>query len=273
MNEHTTLSEGPPLLESANGLATLILRRPSLRNSLNDEDLQTLLMHFDAINADHRIDVLILRGAHAPGHAPVFSAGYHVAGFDEDPLAPLRFEKIVEAFEQLRPITVCALDGSVYGGATDLVLASDLILAQKDMHWRMPALALGLHYYPSGLQRYVSRIGVNLSKRAFLLGQTIAYAQLQEVGLFTDLVEAIQFENSLKQLTQQLLRMAPKGSQQTKKSLNEIARGCFSHPALHERAKSSALGQEFTLGREAFAQKKAPQFRDHSPESPPTKEK
>jgi enoyl-CoA hydratase/carnithine racemase len=261
MTEASLIPEGVPLLESTHGTATLILRRPSQRNSLNDEDLQALLQIFDQINNTSEIDVLVLRAQHSANHAAVFSSGYHVSGFDEDPLAPLRFEKIVQAFEQLRPITVCALDGSVYGGATDLVLASDLIVAQKGFHWRMPALALGLHYYPSGLQRYVSRMGVNLSKRAFLLGQSIAFEEIMLSGLFAELVEASEFESTVERTVSQLRRMAPLGSQQTKKSINDIAADRFSHPTLNERAKASALGEEFALGRAAFALKQAPKFR------------
>jgi enoyl-CoA hydratase/carnithine racemase len=261
MNDASPTTEGAPWLESTNGVATLILRRPSQRNSLNDEDLHTLLQIFEHINRQPDIDVVVLRGRHQPHSAPVFSAGYNVGGFDEDPLAPLRFEKIVQAFEQLRPITVCALDGSVYGGATDLVLASDLIVAQKGLHWRMPALALGLHYYPSGLQRYVSRMGVNLSKRAFLLGQAMDYESLEACGLFSALVDASAFEATLARTVEQLLRMAPRGSQQTKQSINDIAADRFSHPTINERAKASALGEEFAHGRDAFARKQAPQFR------------
>jgi enoyl-CoA hydratase/carnithine racemase len=45
---------------------------------------------------------------------------------------------------------VCALNGSVYGGATDLMLACDLSVGLPGVEFRMPATALGLHYYPGG---------------------------------------------------------------------------------------------------------------------------
>ncbi len=254
------MNEGSPTLTLNGSTATLTLRRPSLRNSLTDEDLNTLLGHFETINQNADIRVAVLRADTAGQKQPVFSAGYHVGGFDQAPMAPLFFEKIPEALERLRPVTLCALNGSVYGGATDLVLACDFTVAQRGLSWRMPACALGLHYYPSGLRRYVSRMGLQASKRAFLLGQSLAFEDLEPLGLFEALVDADNFEAALTQTLQTLNSMAPLALSMTKKSLNEIAAGLYNEPALKARARQSVLSQDFTEGRNAFAARRAPQF-------------
>jgi enoyl-CoA hydratase/carnithine racemase len=254
------MNEGSPTLTLEGHTATLLLRRPSLRNSLTDEDLHTLLGHFQRINQNTDIRVVVLRADTAAQQQPVFSAGYHVDGFDNDPMAPLFFEKIPEALERLRPVTICALNGSVYGGATDLVLACDFIVAQRGLFWRMPACALGLHYYPSGLRRYVNRFGLQASKRAFLLGQNMAFSDLELLGLFEALVEVEAFETTLAKTIHALTSMAPMALSMTKKSLNEIAAGLYNEPALKERARQSVFSQDFIEGRNAFAARRAPQF-------------
>jgi enoyl-CoA hydratase/carnithine racemase len=175
-------------------------------------------------------------------------------------MAPLFFEKIPEALERLRPVTICALNGSVYGGATDLVLACDFTVAQRGYTWRMPAAALGLHYYPSGLRRYVSRFGLQASKRAFLLGQPMPYEDLKQLGIFEALVEADAFEAKVQNLVDTLSQMAPLALAQTKKSLNEIAAGLYNEPALKERSRQSVHTQDFAEGRTAFAERRAPKF-------------
>lgn len=254
------MTEGSPLLDIHGAVATLTLRRPSLRNSLTDDDLQTLLAHFESIHHNNTLQVVVLR-ADTSGQTPaVFSAGYHVGGFDNDPMAPLFFEKIPEALERLRPVTICALNGSVYGGATDLVLACDFTVAQRGHAWRMPAAALGLHYYPSGLRRYVNRFGLQASKRAFLLGQVMPYEDLEKLGLFEALVEADAFDAAVQSLVDILSRMAPLALSATKKSLNEIAAGLYSEPALKERSRQSIHSQDFAEGRAAFAQRRPPKF-------------
>jgi enoyl-CoA hydratase/carnithine racemase len=175
-------------------------------------------------------------------------------------MAPLFFEKIPEALERLRPVTICALNGSVYGGATDLVLACDFTVAQRGHSWRMPAAALGLHYYPSGLRRYVSRFGLQASKRAFLLGQLIPYESLDLLGIFEALVEASDFEAAILELVDSLSRMAPLALASTKKSLNEIASGLYNEPALKERSRHSVFSHDFAEGRAAFAERRSPKF-------------
>jgi enoyl-CoA hydratase/carnithine racemase len=254
------MTEGTPLLDIAGSVATLTLRRPSLRNSLTDDDLNTLLAHFDAINRNTAVQVVVLRADTSGQKQAVFSAGYHVGGFDNDPMSPLFFEKIPEALERLRTVTICALNGSVYGGATGLVLACDFTVAQSGFTWRMPAAALGLHYYPSGLRRYVSRFGLQASKRAFLLGQALPYESLDTLGIFEALVAADAFEGTVQNLVNILLNMAPLALAQTKKSLNEIAAGLYSEPALKERSRNSVHSQDFAEGRAAFAERRAPKF-------------
>jgi enoyl-CoA hydratase/carnithine racemase len=254
------MTEGTPLLDIAGSVATLTLRRPSLRNSLTDDDLHTLLTHVDALNRNTAVQVVLLRADTSGQKQAVFSAGYNVDGFDNDPMAPLFFEKIPEALERLRPVTVCALNGSVYGGATDLVLACDFTVAQRGFAWRMPAAALGLHYYPSGLRRYVSRFGLQASKRAFLLGQSMPYESLETQGIFEALVEADAFEGTVQNLVGILRNMAPLALAQTKKSLNEIAAGLYNEPALKERSRQSVHSQDFAEGRDAFTQRRTPKF-------------
>ena len=254
------MTEGTPLLDIDGPIATLTLRRPSQRNSLNDGDLNTLLAHFETINTNTDIHVVVLRADTTGQKQAVFSAGYHVGGFDNDPMAPLFFEKIPEALERLRPVTICALNGSVYGGATDLVLACDFTVALRGHSWRMPAAALGLHYYPSGLRRYVSRFGLQASKRAFLLGQSMPYDELETLGIFEALVDADTFEATIDNLVTILTGMAPLALAATKKSLNEIASGLYNEPALKERSRHSVYSQDFAEGRTAFAERRTPQF-------------
>jgi enoyl-CoA hydratase/carnithine racemase len=255
-----TPPEGPPALDIDGVVARITLRRPSRRNSLDDDDLRTLLEHFARVDADPGVRVLVL-GADTQGQPrPVFSAGYHVAGLDRPGGGPQLFEQIPDALEALRPITVCALNGSVYGGATDLVLACDLRIALAGTEWRMPAAALGLHYYPSGLRRYVSRFGVDLAKRAFLTAQPLPVERLAAHGLFEQVLPRDDFEAAVQALAAQAAALAPLAAQATKRSLNEIAAGRCDEPALRERERLTQHSADFAEGRRAFAERRPPRF-------------
>ena len=251
----------PPLLHIADGAATITLNRPAQRNRLENTDLSVLLQHFEQINQDTSVRVVVLT-ANTQGHPkPVFCAGYDIGGFSDADHGSTAFEKVPEALAQLRPITLCALNGSVYGGATDLVLACDVRLALEGIEWRMPAAALGLHYYPSGLQRYVSHFGIAAAKRAFLTARVFSYSDLQALGLFESFSSAVNFPVQLQSLVNDVLALAPLAAQAMKRSLNDIASGHYDEAALRERELQSSHTEDFAEGLKAFAQRRALVFK------------
>lgn len=257
----TATQSSPPRLHIHEGVATVTLNRPLQRNRLENSDLAVLLQHFAQVHQDHGVRVLVLTANTTGQPKPVFCAGYDIGGFKEDAQGSSTFEKIPEALAQLRPITICALNGSVYGGATDLVLACDLRLCLEGIEWRMPAAALGLHFYPSGLQRYVSHFGVAAAKRAFLTARVFSSADLQALGLFEAVLPAHALEAQLQALVSDVSALAPLAAQAMKQSLNDIAAGTHNTSLLREREIQSTRTQDFAEGLQAFADKRKPVFR------------
>ncbi len=249
-----------PVLHIEGGVATITLNRPAQRNRLENGDLQTLLTQFDAIDRNPEVRVLVLTANTDGQPKPVFCAGYDIGGFNEPGQGATAFEKVPDALAALRPITICALNGSVYGGATDVVLACDLRVGLQGIEWRMPATALGLHYYPSGLQRYISRFGVSAAKRAFLTARPFNWQQLERLGLFEAFVGADEWASTLHTLTQDILALAPLAAQETKKSLNDIAAGLMDWPTLRAREELTSTSADFAEGRAAFAERRKPVF-------------
>lgn len=249
-----------PLLRIEAGVATLTLNRPAQRNRLEGADLEALLRHFERVNADASVRVVVLTANTQGQPKPVFCAGYDIGGFADAAHDPRLFETVADALAALRPVTVCALNGSVYGGATDLVLACDLRVALDGIELRMPATALGLHYYPSGLQRYVTRLGVSGAKRAFLTARPFSTAQLAQLGCFEEVAGPERFDAAVGELVREIAALAPLAVQATKQSLNEIAAGRFDLPALRAREALTANSRDFAEGRQAFAERRKPRF-------------
>jgi len=253
----TDTVSAPPSLHIEGGLARITLQRPQHRNRLQNEDLAALMAAFERIEADPGIRVVVLSAVVLP-ERPVFSAGYNVEDFDAAAAPTVDFEQVVQALERLRPVTLCALNGSVYGGATDLVLACDLALGAEGIVVRMPAAALGLHYYPSGLVRYVSRLGVSAAKWLFLTAQPMDDAALLRIGYVQELVPAARLQERVTQLAQQVAGLAPLALTTLKHSLNELARGEFDLGRLQARAQATRESEDFAEGRRAMAERRSP---------------
>ncbi|MEY2683746.1 MAG: 2,3-dehydroadipyl-CoA hydratase [Pseudomonadota bacterium] len=240
-------------------MATIVLNRPAHRNRLENQDLQKLLACFQQIEDDHRIQVLVLTANTTGQPRPVFCAGYDIGGFDGGPTG-VAFEEVPDALANLRPVTVCALNGSVYGGATDLFLACDVRVALTGIEFRMPATALGLHYYASGLERFVTRLGPAAAKRAFLTARPFTAQRLYETGCLEAIASAADFDTTVAHLVGDVAALAPLAVQATKQSLNEIATGNMNWEQLKAREALTAQSADFAEGRLAFAEKRTPRF-------------
>lgn len=260
-SESSSAAATPPLLHVADGIATIRLNRPAQRNRLEDGDLHALLDHFARIEADPHVQVLVLTAVTDGQPRPVFSAGYHVGGLAGEAGGPSLFQRVPDALERLRPVTVCALNGSVYGGATDLLLACDLRLGLAGSEFRMPANALGLHYYASGLRRYVERLGLNLAQQAFLTGASMPVEALQASSLFLQLLpDPAALQAATQALAAQVAALAPLSTALTKQSLLDVAAGTADAGTLSARETVCAESADFAEGRAAFAERRAPRF-------------
>jgi len=253
-----------PVLQVAGPLATITLNRPGHRNRLQNEDLQALLRHFEAVQDQTAVRVLVLRaraGAAPEAGVPVFSAGYHLGQFQGGHAGgDLAFAHVPDALARLRVVTVCALSGSVYGGATDLAMACDFRIGVQGMVLRMPAAALGLHYYPSGLRRFVARIGLGAARRLFLRADAVAADDLLAMGYLDELVPPAQLDDAVDALAGRLVQMAPLALQGMKQTLQEIAWGEARGEEWRAREVLTQASADFAEGRAAFAERRPPRF-------------
>ena len=278
----TTDSASTPLLNLHQGRATISLNRPAHHNRLHVQDLLVLQQHFAALTADATVKLLVLTGL---GRS--FCSGFHIGEFDA-PASPNEvasrtfqampekasaaaiqarasarphlFEQTVDLLEALPMPSICRLNGSVYGGATDLALACDFRIGVAGMELRMPAARLGLHYYPSGLQRYVTRLGLRHAKRLFLLAQSVPDHELMAMGYLDHLAAADQLDSAVQAMADALAAGAPLALRGMKTSLNELARGDANLAELRAREALCAQSLDLREGKAAFAEKRMPRF-------------
>jgi enoyl-CoA hydratase len=251
-----------PLLDIDGARATIRLNRPKHLNRLQAGDLDALLKLFDRIEADPAIRVLVLTGT---GRA--FSAGYDLGSIaerassaPEQHSAGPAFETVVNRLEDLGIPTICRLNGGVYGGSTDLALACDFRIGVDSSEMFMPAARLGLHYYRSGIARYVSRLGVDNAKKLFLTAQKIDAPEMLRIGYLTAMVSAEALDQEVDKLAAILAGNAPVAMRGMKRAINEFARGRLDEAAADRRHRDSMRGAEIKEGIKAFAEKRPPKF-------------
>jgi enoyl-CoA hydratase len=257
-----TEAPSTPVLDIKGARATIRLNRPKHLNRLQPDDLDALLELFDRIEADPAIRVLVLTGT---GRA--FSAGYDLGSIaeragsaPEAQTAGSAFEIVVNRLEDLAIPTICRLNGGVYGGSTDLALACDFRIGVDICEMFMPAARLGLHYYKSGIARYVSRLGVDNAKKLFLTAQKIGAAEMLRIGYLTAMVPIEALDEEVDKLATILAGNAPVAMCGMKRAINEFARGKLDEAAADRRHRDSMRSAEIKEGIKAFAEKRPPKF-------------
>lgn len=253
-----------PLLSLDGKVATVTLNRPRHRNRLEAADLQALVRHVRAVDADPAVRVLVVT-ARVQGPAPVFSAGFDLAGFERHPGGPGgavdAFAQAVEALAAARPLTLAALAGSVYGGAVDLALACDFRLGVEGMEARVPAAAIGLHYYTAGLRRAVATLGLPAARRLFLAAEPLDAAALQACGFLDACVSPAALEEEVRRRCAALAALAPRAVQGMKRTLRELAEGAGESAAWRQRELATHASADFAEGIAAVRARRAPVFR------------
>jgi enoyl-CoA hydratase/carnithine racemase len=214
-----TDTSGLPSLAIEGRVATITFQRPDVANRLGPDDLDEIHRHIETVNASEAL-VLRIRG----------TGKYFCSGFDIGKLAAGQrgsgFEELVNAVEDCRPVTIAALNGGVYGGGTDLALACDFRVGVPTTDMFMPAARLGLHFYKRGMERYVTRLGLDTAKRLFLTAARLQSDELLRCGFLTSLVDAADLDANVDALSETVASMAPLAVLGMKKHLNRIARAC-----------------------------------------------
>jgi enoyl-CoA hydratase/carnithine racemase len=256
------MDETPPLLTIEGQVARITLNRPRYKNRIQSEDILRLTDIFARLATDSAIRAVIITGA----GTDVFSAGFDLnalaAGAVGDAAdGPGGFGAMVDALERLPQPTIARLNGSVFGGATDLALACDFRIGLPAIEAAMPAARLGLHYYRSGIFRYLSRLGVDNAKRMFLTAERIRAPELLRIGFLTQIAEPEFFDETVDALANTLAANAPLAVKGVKLSLNELGRQAWDDPAFSSRATAALASADLREGIAAYREKRRPAFK------------
>lgn len=237
-NLESMTAESSPELSIEGPRATIRLCRAVEHNRIDPSDLAVLLGQFERIVADGSVRVLVVTGT---GHK-TFSSGYTIdaiRGQLDD-----RFERVLDTLESLPLPVVCALNGSVYGGATDLALCCDFRIGVRGSRMFMPAAKFGLHYYPGGIRRYVTRLGLTPAKKLFLTAQAIEAEEMLRIGFLTELVEPGRLAEAVQRYVEALVECDPGVIASMKRHLNQTAEGNIDLGAQREAYERSLRSEE-----------------------------
>ncbi|MFI3243402.1 MAG: methylmalonyl-CoA decarboxylase [Akkermansia sp.] len=117
----------------------------------------------------------------------VWSAGHDIRELPLDGSDPLAYdvalERLLRAVQNVPIPVIASITGSVWGGACDLTLSCDMIVAADTASFAITPAKIGIPYNSSGLMHFINQLGINKAREMFFTAQPISAQEALNVGL------------------------------------------------------------------------------------------
>lgn len=263
----------PVLYElDGDGIATITLNMPELRNPISDPELVVALLDTLAsleANADARVAILT-------GAGPGFSAGGNLKTMKPDagPLnasLPARtrgnykrgIQKLPLAFAALEVPVIAAVNGPAIGAGLDLACMCDLRIAGESAKFAESFVKLGLIPGDGGAWLLQRVVGFSKAAELTLTGETIGAQEALRIGLVSQVVPDAELMAAAKALAARIACNPPYAVRMTKRLLWDAQRLDLGG-VLEMSAAMQALAHATRDNAEAvnaFLEKRSPQFK------------
>ncbi|WP_424362665.1 methylmalonyl-CoA decarboxylase [Methylocystis parvus] len=246
-------------------IGVIALRNPAKRNALS-RDLMGALTDAFARFAAQKIRVVVLRAA---PDMKVWSAGHDIGELPQAGRDPLSYadplEETLRAIRSFPGPVVAMVHGSVWGGAFDLVLSCDLVIADETATFAITPVNLGLPYNTTGLLHFTGRLRANVIKELFFTAASANADTALEWGIINHLVPAAELEAHTMALARKMAAKAPLAMAAIKEQLHilsdyqPIAAQVFER--VQETRRRAYESADYREGVAAFLEKRAPVFK------------
>jgi methylmalonyl-CoA decarboxylase len=212
------------------------------------------------------VRVIVLRAA--PG-MDVWSAGQDIDELPRGRRDPLGYndplEGLLRAVRTFPAPVVAMVHGTVWGGALDLMLSCDLVVADDTASFAITPANLGLPYNVTGLLHFMGRLPLNLIKEMFFTAVPLDARRAREWLVVNQLVAPDRLETFTLELAATMATKSPMAMAVIKEQLRVLSD--YQPIAAQEYERIQGLrrqaydSMDYLEGLNAFAQKRQPIFR------------
>lgn len=173
-----------------NGIATITLNRPEVRNAINDKMRAELIDAFVEADRDPEVRAIILTGA-----GKGFCSGGDIGGMRgrlDAPAGDVAFNgwkrqrsthKGVAAIHGVSKPVIAAVNGAAFGLGLDMALACDFIMAAEGVKLSMSFIKRGLVSDGGGMYFLPRRVGLTRAKELIFSARVVETPEALAIGL------------------------------------------------------------------------------------------
>lgn len=252
-------------LETAHGLATITLARPSAHNALN---VPTKLAFFEAVTATaENPDVrAVLITAEGRNFCVGQDLGEHAVALETDPTTAMdtvgeHYNPLIRALKSLEVPIVVAIPGACVGAGFGIALAADIRVAGTRTTFATAFTGIGLASDSGSSYALVEALGSSRAIGLMLLGDRVTAAQALDWGLIHRVVADDEVLTTATDLAEQLAA-GPTAAYRRVKALVAASASGLSAALDRELAAQQHLGRtaDHQAAVKAFLAKEKPAF-------------
>ena len=245
-------------------IGTITLNDPRTLNSLSGALIKDLLGTLESFR-EEGVRVVILRAA--PG-CKTWSAGHNVGELPKHARDPLTYgDPLRVAIRKIQeyPAPVLAMvEGGVWGGACELVMACDMVVAAQSATFAITPARLGVPYNIGGVQNMIGSVPMAVVKEMLFRAKPISAQRAYEVGIANYVVPPDQLEAKTLELAQDMLANSPLVITLLKEETHVLAHALALSAETFERIQSVRRriydSDDYQEGIRSFFEKRKPVF-------------
>lgn len=207
---------------TSDGVLEVTFENAGRRNALSRPLLSALGRAIDDAGAGGARAVVLA------GAGDGFSAGADLAeltGTADDRAVDDAIQGATASIRNCPVPVIAAVEGPCIGGALDLALTCDAVVAAEGAYFALPATHLGLLYDPRALARLRLRLGPAALRWLLLLGERIDARTGAAMGLVARVVDDGSARAEARALAERVSARSPRAITATKRLLDEFERG------------------------------------------------
>ena len=170
----------------------------------------------------------------------------------------------VSAIIECSKPVVAAIRGVCFGGGVALAVACDLRVAASDARFCIPAARLGVAYGTGGTSALVGQIGAALAAEMLITARVYSAHEALMRGLVHQVAPVSDFDTVIAGYTSAIAANAPLSMTATKRAVRyALTASIDDKTAAEQTAAVCAASDDYREGRQAFLEKRKPQFSGH----------
>jgi methylmalonyl-CoA decarboxylase len=245
-------------------IATLTLDHAQKCNALSAPLVAEVMAQLQSAKSAHA-RVLILR---ARAGCRVWSSGHDINELPVDGRDPLGWNdplrELVRAIESLCVPVIAMVDGEVWGGAVELMLACDIIIASPTSTFAVTPAKLGVPYNVSGMMNFMSAASLRIVKELAFTAAPIVASRAEHVGMINHVIPGESLEAFTLEMARTIAANAPLSIGVMKEQLRVLAGAKPLSPRGFEEVQGLRRvvydSMDYQEGIRAFKEKRKPVF-------------